>query len=48
MKKQLKVFVARTRLVNINQLTQKVLAKCRKHEKLTCAEDGEGLNAKLD
>jgi len=46
MKKQLKVFVVRPRLVNRNQLTLKVLARCRKHEKLTCFGDGERLNAK--
>jgi len=46
MKKQLKVFVVRPRLVNRNQLTLKVLARFRKHEKLTCFGDGEKLNAK--
>jgi hypothetical protein len=48
MKKQLKVFVARPRLINRNQLTRKVLARCRKHEKLTCVRDGERLNSKSD
>jgi hypothetical protein len=48
MKKQLKVFVARPRLVNRNQLTRKVLARCRKHEKLSCGGDGERMNAKSE
>jgi len=48
MKKLLKVFVTRPRLVNRNQLARKVLARCMKHEKLTCGEDGERLNAKSD
>jgi hypothetical protein len=48
MKKQLKFFVARPRLVNRNQLARKVLARCRKHEKLTCGEEGEGLKVKSD
>lgn len=48
MKKQLKVFVARLRLVNRNQLARKVLARCMKHEKLACGGNGERLNAKSD
>jgi len=48
MKKQLRVFVTRPRLVNRNQLAREVLVRCRKHEKLTCGGDGERLNAKSD
>jgi hypothetical protein len=48
MKTQPKVFVARRRLVNRNQLARKVVARCRKHEELTCGGDGERLNAKSD
>jgi hypothetical protein len=48
MKRQLKVFVVRPRLVNRNQLARKVLARCRKHEKLTCGGDGKRLNTKSD
>jgi hypothetical protein len=48
MKKQLKVFVPRPRLVNRNHIARKVLARCMKHEKLACGRNGERLNAKSD
>jgi hypothetical protein len=40
--------VARPRFANSNHLARKVLARCRKHEKLTCGGGGEELNWKSD